>query len=118
MVSRELVALGQEIVGKVARELATGGRRVHLQLLASRFYEAVKDELERTPRHEGPRMGRLAAAADQCRRAASCVMLAPALVAVELRAAVAMLSGDGPDLLEPPATPFRPQLRLIQGGLT
>jgi hypothetical protein len=116
MISRELVALGQEIVERVARELASGGRSVHLQLLASRFYEAVIDGIERTPRHDGRRVGRLAAAADQCRRAASFVV-APALVAVELRAAVAMLSGDAPDLLAPAPAPFRPQLRLIQGGL-
>jgi hypothetical protein len=116
MVSRELVELGQEIVGKVAREHALGGRAVHLQLLASRFYEAVKDELALTPPHEGRQLGVLAAAADQCRRAASCVN-APAMILVELRAAVAMLSGEPPRGLTPPS-PARPQLRIIQGGRT
>jgi hypothetical protein len=114
MVSRELVKLGQEIVEKVAREHAAGGRAVHLQLLASRFYEALKDELERTPAHRQSREI-LATAAEQCRRAASCIT-APALILVELRAAVAMLSGEPPrSIVAPPAS--RPQLRVIQGGL-
>jgi hypothetical protein len=115
MVSRELVELGQEAVVKVAREHAMGGRAVHLQLLASHFYEAIKDELERTPGHDRCRRDALAAATEQCRRAASCTT-APALIVVELRAAVAMLSGQPPCSVAARRA-SRPQLRVIQGGL-
>ena len=49
-VSPELLNLGHDTVSKVARELATGAPLVHVQLFASHFYEALKDELEQTPR--------------------------------------------------------------------
>lgn len=88
---------------------------MHLQLLVSRFYEALNDELERTPDHDRRRRDVLATVAEQCRRAASCIT-APALIVVELRAAVAMLSGEPPRSIAAPLA-SRPQLRVIQGGL-
>src|SRR5215208_3211140 len=58
--------------------------------LASEFYEAVKAELDQTPRHKAGRVGALAAAADQCRRSAeNCT--SPQLMLVEIRAAVSVL---------------------------
>jgi hypothetical protein len=115
VVSRDLVELGQDVVARLADRYATGGRTVHLQLLASPFYEAVKREIGRTPACEAERRRVLVAAADQCRRAATGVV-APATIVVELRAAVATLSGErSPSFEVQPGV--RPQLRVIQGGL-
>ena len=55
------------------------------------FYEAVKAELDQTPRHEAVRVGALAAAAHQCLRSAENCTSAQ-LMLVEIRAAVSMLS--------------------------
>ncbi len=114
MISRELIDLGQEVVEKAAQEVATGGRLVHLQLLASRLYEGLREELERTPGEEVG--GVLASLADHCRNTLAAIR-SPTLILVELRAAVAMLSGPPVEILQarPPVT--RPQLRVIQGGL-
>ena len=113
-VSRDLVALGHEVVAGMAQELVSGGRPTYLQLLASHFYEALRAELEHTPRENAAKLGTLAAAADQCRRSASCD-LAPALMLVELRAAVAMLSED-PTRRGLVLAPSRPRFRVIEGG--
>jgi hypothetical protein len=114
VVSRDLVELGQDVVERLADRYATGGRAVHLQLLASPFYEALKREIGRTPACEAEKSRALVAAADQCRQAASAVT--PANIVVELRAAVATLSGERPPSFEVQPR-VRPQLRLIQGGL-
>jgi hypothetical protein len=114
-ISRELIQLGQDIVGKVAHGLATGAGAVHLQLLASQFYEAVMAELDGTPRENAAAVGVLAAAAAQCRRSAA-AGVAPALMVVELRAAVAMLCGEYANERLPPPR-LKPRLRVIQGGL-
>ena len=81
----------------------------------SEFYEAVKAELDQTPRHEAVRVGALAAAVDQCRRSAeNCT--STQLMLVEIRAAVSMLSESA--VMRPGAVVrFRQQLRVIQGGL-
>jgi len=115
VVSRHLVELGQNVVERLTHRYAAGGRTVHLQLLASPFYEAVKREIECTPACEAERRRVLVAAADQCRLAATGVV-APANIVVELRAAVATLSRERPRSFEAPPR-VRPQLRLIQGGL-
>jgi hypothetical protein len=115
VVSRDLVVFGQDVVERLAQECAAGGRTTRLQLLASPFYEAVKLEIGRTPADEAEKGRALAAAADQCRRAAGCAV-APANIVIEVRAAVATLSGERPPSLSAP-TRVRPQLRLIQGGL-
>jgi hypothetical protein len=115
VVSRDLVELGEDVVKRLAVTYAAGGRTVHLQLLASPFYEALKSEIGRTPASEAEKRRALAAAADQCRRAASCAV-APANIVVELRAAVATLSGEWPPGFAAPPRVL-PQLRLIQGGL-
>jgi len=114
VVSRDLVVFGQDLVDRLAQECAAGGRTTRLQLLASPFYEAVKREIERTPVCDAEKRRALAAAADQCRRAAGCAA-PPANIVIELRAAVRTLSGEPASLEAPPRV--RPQLRLIQGGL-
>jgi hypothetical protein len=112
-VSPSLSRLGADVVARMAREVVTRANAVRLQLLASQFYEALKLELERTPRHEVRKVDALAAAVEQCRRSAkNCVL--PHLMLVEIRVAIAMLN-DGAD--PPPSdvvVRFRPQL--IQGG--
>ena len=115
MVSLDLVVFGQGVVERLAQECAAGGRTTRLQLLASPFYEALKREIGRMPADEAEKRRALAAAADQRRRAAGC-SVAPANIVIELRAAVASLSGEwAPSLSAPPRV--RPQLRIIQGGL-
>ena len=112
----DLVRLGQEVVGQVGRELLRGGNIVHMQLLASRFYEAIKADLAATPRHEAAKVGALAAAAAQCRRSAQ-NGVSPHLMLIELRAAVAMLSAPPAPHQTETVVRFGPQLRVIQGGL-
>src|SRR3954453_7461184 len=110
--SPELLELGHDTIGRLARELATGAPRVRLQLVASRFYEEIRDELERTPTSEGAKVGLLAASLDRCRRSTS-FGIAPAVALSELKALIGLLTGPPP---EPPLQ-GRPQLRVIQGGL-
>jgi hypothetical protein len=114
VVTPELLRVGQEVVAEAGRELLRGGNIVHLQLLASRFYDAVKAELEASPRHYAHAVGALAAAADQCRRSAQ-NEVSPHLMFVELRAAVAMLSGPLTSHADA-VVRLKPQLRVIQGG--
>jgi len=114
MVSRDLAEWGQEVVDELARECAAGARALQLQLLASPFYEAVKREIRTTATSDPGKARSLLRAAEQCRRAASCPAT-PARIVVDLRAAVAMISGERPLALGPPI-PARPTLRLIQGG--
>ena len=104
------------MVARMAQEVVSGASVMRLQFLASEFYEAVKAELNQTPRHEAVRVGALAAAADQCRRSAeNCT--SPQLMLVDIRAAVSMLS-ESAGMRPGAVVRFRPQLRLIQGGLS
>jgi hypothetical protein len=115
-VSQALSKLGNDVVDRMAQEALRGASVVRLQFLASEFYEGVKAELDQTPRHEAAKVDALAAAAHQCLRSAeNCT--SPHLMVVEIRAAVSMLGlSDG---LQPRAVArFRPQLHLIQGGLS
>ena len=115
-VSRALSKLGNDVVARMAQEVVRGASGVRLQFLASEFYEALKAELDQTPRHEADRVGALAAAADQCRRSAeNCA--SPQLMLVEIRAAVSML-GESAGVQPGAVVRFRPQLRVIQGGLS
>ena len=115
-VSPALSKLGNHVVARMAQEVVRGASVMRLQFLASEFYEAVKAELDQTPRHEAVRVHALAAAAYQCLRSAeNCT--SPHLMVVEIRAAVSML--DESEGLQPRAVArFRPQLRLIEGGLS
>ena len=113
-VSQALSTLGNDVVARMAQEVVRGAGVVRLQFLASEFYEAVKAELDQTPRHEAGRVSVLAAAADQCRRLAeNCT--SPQLMLVDIRAAVSMLNESA--AIRPGAVVFKPQLRVIQGGL-
>jgi len=114
-ISSELLQLGEDTIGCVARELASGAPAVHLQLFASRFYEELVEELQRTPPSNSEKADILAAATAQCRRLAS-FGLAPSSLVTELREVLATLSGAGSRAPQSP-TSGRPQLRIIQGGL-
>ena len=115
-VSPALSKLGTDVVARMAQEVVRGGSLVQLQLLASQFYEAVKAELDQTPRHEAAKAGALATAADQCRRSAQNCPSAH-LMLVEIRAAVSMLNESAGQQPMGAVLRFRPQLRVIQGGL-
>ena len=49
MVPAQIIELGAQALDAVTRSAATGGPLVRCQLLASRFYEALRDELRVTP---------------------------------------------------------------------
>ena len=111
-VSSELLQLGEDTIGRMMRVIEANAPVVHLQLFASRFYEEMIGELQRTPRSEQAKIGMLAAAADRCRR---CAGIAPSALLIELKAVIAMLTGTEPQPEPPPRV--RPQLRVIQSGL-
>jgi hypothetical protein len=113
----ELIGCGEDAVSAVSRALLAGAPLVQCQLLASRFYERVKQELGAVGEADRAYSSRLAAAA-QCLRAAD-RGVSPTALLVNLCAAVAML-----DEADPAATASasrerpRPLLRVIQGGLS
>ena len=67
-VSPDLLRLGTDTAERMALEFMAGAGTVRLQLLASRFYQALGDELERTPAEQVVARLVLAAAGTQCRR--------------------------------------------------
>jgi hypothetical protein len=120
--SADLLDLARSVVAEATRTVETGGSAVHAALLASQLYEALKVELETSRRHDAAKIGRLAAAIDQCRRAAS-PSTQPAVIAAELTATLQLLE-SGPNLRlvasgDPVrSAPAKPQLRVIAGGLS
>ena len=68
MVPAQIIELGAQALDAVTRSAATGGPLVRCQLLASRFYEALRDELRVTPSTDSSKRTLLAAAADRCCR--------------------------------------------------
>jgi hypothetical protein len=110
----ELIADGNAAVLAVAGAVLSGAPLVRCQLLASRFYEALKHELATSDYADPTYSERLTAAAVQCERAAA--RFSPATLLMELRTAVVMLDGGDPETVTPPPR-GRPVLRVIQGGL-
>jgi hypothetical protein len=105
----ELVELGQKALAAVASSVARGAPLLYSQLLASKFYEALRRELK------SAEDARLSAAAAKCGRVTKAGMSANALL-IELESAIAMLqSGPQPAT---PQRPARPALRVIKGGLS
>jgi hypothetical protein len=107
--SSDLVQLGHEALAAVSSDLANGAPLVKCQLLASTFYEALRDELRRAEENE---RNRLRAVTDQCDRTAV-PNISPERMLAELRRAIALLQLPA----EPPLR-ARPVLRVIQGGLS
>jgi hypothetical protein len=114
IVSRQVLQLGHDAVAQIASCVAAGAPLLQCQLLASRFYEALKDELNGA-RNDQARRGVLAAAVNQCRRAAA-ADVGPPLMLVEVRAAVDILeTAQGAGTID--HSSMRSFLRVIEGGL-
>ncbi len=109
MVRSDLVELGQKALAAVASSVARGAPLLYSQLLASKFYEALRREMKTAED------AALSAAAARCGRASRTGMSANALL-IELESAIAMLQ-SGPDAAAP-QPPARPVLRVIKGGLS
>jgi len=97
---------GELALNAVARSVAENEPLLRCQLLASKFYEALRHELRQCPRTDEADRGVLLAAAAICSRAAI-ESRSPLDLLRELRNAVDMLTGR---------RPTRPMLRVIQGG--
>jgi hypothetical protein len=120
--SAGLLRTARSVVEAATRTGDADGSLVHSALLASQLYEALKLELDASQRHESAKIGLLAAALDQCRRAASSNMR-PAMIAAELTATLALLeTGSNLRLVANGGAvrSSRPkaQLRVIEGGLS
>src|ERR1700681_2108238 len=109
----QLIELGQQALTDVRVGVANGEPLVRCQLLASEFYESLKRAL-RAPDLRPVERWAVMAAANQCLHAAD-ASISPGTVALELRAAVAMLQFNG---TTSPRTKARPVLRVIEGGLS
>jgi hypothetical protein len=66
----QLKELGEQAIVAVAASLARGGPIVRGQLIASRFYEALRRELKQSAIHDTKRAA-LIAASDRCERIAA-----------------------------------------------
>jgi hypothetical protein len=110
----QLRELGDQAVAAVAASLVDGGAVLKAQLIASRFYEALRHELEECLMDDAKRAA-LAAASDRCERIAA-AKINPSVLLDELRKAIVVLRVDT-DASAPP-TRARPVLRLIEGGLS
>jgi hypothetical protein len=109
----QLIELGQQALTDVRIGVANGEPLVRCQLLASEFYESLKRAL-RAPDLRPVERWAVMAAANQCLHAAD-ASISPGTVALELRAAIAMLQFNG---TTSPRTKTRPVLRVIEGGLS
>ena len=116
MVPTHLVELGRQVLAEVTTDVARGEPLVRCQLLASKFYEAVRCEVRRTPSTDIVKRDELLAAAVQCLRA-SRPSISPQSMLAELRGAVAILQSDQLLMTSQEGTcTTRPVLRVIQGG--
>jgi hypothetical protein len=111
----QLSELGEQAILAVAASLARGGPVVRGQLIASRFYEALRRELKQSPSHDAKRAA-LIEANDRCERIAA-ASINPSTMLDELRKAIAVLQADEHPSAPPPPR-ARPVLRLIEGGLS
>jgi hypothetical protein len=111
----QLKELGDRAIVAVAASLVDGGAVFKAQLIASRFYEALRHELEESSMDDAKRAA-LIAASDRCERIAA-ASINPTVLLDEFRKAVAVLEDDTNALMSPP-TKARPVLRVIEGGLS
>jgi thioesterase domain-containing protein len=106
--------IGEQAVAAVAASLVDGGAVLKAQLIASRFYEAVRHELDESSLDDAKRAA-LIAVSSRCERIAA-ASTNPTTLLDELRMAIAVLRAHT-DASAPP-TRARPVLRLIEGGLS
>jgi hypothetical protein len=116
-----LLHTAHSVVEAASRIAETGGSAIHAALLASQLYEALKLELAAS-RQQPAKIGLLAAAIDQCRRAAARNSQAE-MIAAELRATLELLQGGATLRLVANggfvgASRPKPELRVIAGGLS
>ena len=114
--SPELIQLGQQALSAVASGVAGGVPLVKCQLLASQFYEALRNELRESSQADVTQRNALIAAVNQCDRTAI-VSTTPGAMLRELRSAIDLLLADIP-LPETQRPGLRPMLRVIEGGLS
>jgi hypothetical protein len=116
--SSHLIELGQQALATVSLSVAGGAPLVKCQLLASEFYEALRQELRSPSFGSLPRRSALIAAAKQCHQIAIASTNPNAMLS-DLKRAVDLLNVEGPVCdLPNPAPKSRPMLRVIQGGLS
>ena len=99
MALSQLKELGEQAIVAVAASLVDGGAILKAQLIASRFYEALRHELE-APAMDDAKRAALIAAGDRCERIAAASINSTALLN-QLKNAVAALHSDT-DILPPP----------------
>jgi hypothetical protein len=109
----QLKELGEQAIAAVAASLVNGGAVLKAQLIASRFYEALRHESEESL--DDAKRAALIAASDRCERIAAANINPDALLD-ELRKAIAVLRADTETSAPPPRA--RPVLRVIEGGLS
>jgi hypothetical protein len=114
--SPELIQLGQQALSAVASGVARGAPLVKCQLLASQFYEALRNELRESSHEDVERRKMLIATVNQCHRTAIATAT-PGAMLQELKGAIDLLQADSP-LPETPRPGWRPTLRVIEGGLS
>ena len=115
MALSQLKELGEQAIIAVAASLGDGGAVLKAQLIASRFYEALRHELEESSSRDDAKRSALIAASDRCERIAASIN--PTALLDELRKAIAVLEDDTYPSVSPP-TKARPVLRVIEGGLS
>jgi hypothetical protein len=116
VVPATLVELGEQALVEVADSIARGAPVVQCQLLASGFYEALKNELRDKTEAAAAERDMLAAVAGRCDRIAV-ASISPGALLGEFRTAVAMLR-PGRHSIAPQQARSRPILRVIEGGLS
>jgi len=114
--SPELIQLGRRALSAVASGVARGAPLVKCQLLASQFYEALRNELRESSQADVERRNMLIAAVNQCHRT-TVASATPGTMLRELRGAIDLLQSDMPSP-ETPRPGSRPTLRVIEGGLS
>ena len=100
MALSQLKELGEQAIVAVAASLVDGGAVLKAQLIASRFYEALRHELEESSMDDAKRAA-LIAASDRCERVAA-PSINPTALLDELRKAIAVLEDDTHPLVSPP----------------
>jgi hypothetical protein len=110
----DLTELGQEAIAAVSKGVANGAPLVKCQLLASGFYEALRNELRSA---DATSRSALLAVTHQCRRSAA-ANISPLQALDELKRAVDLLQPVIPSETVQPVPRSRPVLRVIQGGLS
>jgi hypothetical protein len=115
VVPAQLIELGQQALAVVTTNVVGGAPLVRCQLLASEFYEALKQELRATSKLGVVERTIVVAATNLWRHAAT-ASITPDMMLGELRRAVELLQSKISPSEPPPRRP--PILCVIEGGLS